>query len=195
MALITKGSKVYCFSKAGCIVYEDEHYGAYFPDWHEPMQQWYGDSGTTNGDKKFLQGSLIGTATGEKRVKGDVLYYQVNTFSENRSSTGFLGWGAGEYSPRPMLAWVSSQDATDSEDAAFAAFDKREDGASIEDIKKANANGDTGYTKPPKSAAGSGNTPGTGTPNANSNSSKILIYGLVVAVVGFVVYLFTRKKN
>ena len=60
------------------------------------------------------------------------------------------GFKAGMYDKIDWLAWVSSSDITDSEDAALEKFDKRTDSATKELVKKANSSGLTDVNSVPK---------------------------------------------
>ncbi len=161
----------------------------------ENIQDYYGDLAQKQKDLIFQPASLIGTASGEKQVFNGSVYYQilVKNRVDKRTSNG---WGAGTYVKVDWLGWVKAEDLTDSEEAAYAKYEKRTDTATKERVKTANQLEQSDVNSLPKSKIDKTNLQQEKTPVVKkSNTTLYVIIGVaVVVVIGVIVYIKTQKQ-
>lgn len=125
------GIELFSQQKNGCVVYVEKEG---FPKNFVIMQSFYGNaSGASKPpeNKLFLAGERIGTATGEAMIIAGKEYYRLKTTVEERSTSGFLGMGAGIYTPFDLEVWVLSSDVTFDKQQADELLNFRENAKQI----------------------------------------------------------------
>jgi hypothetical protein len=202
MATLTKGTKVYLFTDSAIPLISggeptnqnDKLEGV------ENVQDYYGDLQQKQKDVLFQPSSLLGTLTGKKGVLNGTLYYNVLIKGVVDKRTDH-GWKAGTYEKIDWLAWVSSSDITDSEDAALEKFDKRTDSATKELVKKANSTGLTDVNSVPKVDEKS-NTPTLPIVTKQSTKKGLstgviigIVAGVLILIIGGILLIGKKNKD
>ena len=194
---ISNGTKVYLFTDAPSPIISggEPTNKNYNLQGVENVQDYYGDLRQKQKDLIFQPASLIGTATGEKQVYEGSVYYQILIKNRVDKRTD-RGWSAGTYEKIDWLGWVKSEDLTDSEEAAYAKYEKRTDSATKETVQNANKLEQSDVNSLPKSQIGKANlqqekilTP---------KKSKTVLYiglglGFLALIGGIIYYIKTRK--
>ena len=185
MAIIQKGSKVFVNADAPITLFDggEPTNPRSLPNGEGNVKDYYGDLKQVQQDLKFQPSSLIGVATGETIVYNSTLYYKI-LISNNVDKRTSHGWGAGTYEKVDWLGWASSADVTDNETTSLEKFNKRTDGATVAQVKTANASSN-GII-----ATGSTILGGNGT-TTSKNTILYVLGGLILAGLG---YLFFRNK-
>lgn len=194
---ISKGTKVYLFADTPLPIISggEPTNKNYNLQGYENIQDYYGDLRQPQKDLIFQPASLIGTATGEKQVFNGSVYYQILIINRVDKRTSH-GWNAGTYEKIDWLGWVKSEDLTDSEEAAYAKYEKRTDTVTKETVQAANKLEQSDVNSLPKSQIDKTNLKQEKQPVVNkSNTTLYIIIGVaVVVVIGVIVYIKTPKK-
>lgn len=186
-----QGTKLYCNADSPITTIDGGEIKNNIPFEQEGRnsQDYYGETSgrTAPVDIRWQPSDPMGMTTGRTAIKDGTLYYEFSMPSTYRTAPGWGSAGGGYYQPINRSAWVSSQFCTDSKANALEKFNKRTDKASLAQVKNEQI--------PPELGGSAGS--GSGTNNTDKKTSTGLIVGLSalgLAVIGGMIYLFTRKK-